>query len=136
MILLFYFLFLELQTHINIQMKQATIIVTQIKILHQILGKNMNNQMKWFIVFLQILNFYMKELVIIIQINTSVFIKSKNIITYQYKQLYKYLNDKEISFIIEVLNKLIDSDYILIEDKSIIIMIKTLIIKKTETHED
>ena len=52
------------------------------------------------------------------------------------KKLYKYLNDKEITFIIEVLNKLIDSDYILIEDKSIIIMIKTLIIKKIETHED
>jgi glycosyltransferase involved in cell wall biosynthesis len=52
------------------------------------------------------------------------------------KQLYKYLNDKELAFITKVLNKLIDSDYISIEDKSIIIMIKTLILKKIETHED
>ena len=52
------------------------------------------------------------------------------------KKLFKYLNDKELVFITKILNKLIDSDYISIEDKSNIIMVKTLILKKVETQED
>ena len=51
-------------------------------------------------------------------------------------KLFKYLNDKELVFIIKILNKLISSDYILIEDKLVIITIKTLILKKVQTHED
>jgi hypothetical protein len=50
--------------------------------------------------------------------------------------LFKYLNDKELSFIIKILNKLIDSDYITIEDKSDIIIVKTLILKKVENKEN
>ena len=52
------------------------------------------------------------------------------------KKFFKYLNDKELVFITKILNKLIDSDYISIEDKSNIIMVKTLILKKVETQED
>lgn len=52
------------------------------------------------------------------------------------KKLFKYLNKKELAFITKILNKLIESDYISIEDKSNIIMIKTLILKKVETKED
>lgn len=52
------------------------------------------------------------------------------------KNLFKYLNDKELTFITKILNKLIDSDYISIEDKLRIIIVKTLILKKAETHED
>ena len=52
------------------------------------------------------------------------------------KKLFKYLNDKELIFITKILNKLIDSDYISIEDKSSIIIVKELIIKHVESHED
>ena len=41
-------------------------------------------------------------------------------------KLFKYLNGKELVFIIKILNKLISSDYILIGDKLVIITIKTL----------
>ena len=51
-------------------------------------------------------------------------------------KLFKYLNDKELDFITKILNKLIDSDYISIEDKSSIITVKVLILKKVETRED
>jgi len=53
-----------------------------------------------------------------------------------YNHLYKYLNDKEVAFITGILNKLIDSDYISIKDKSYIIMVKSIILKKVENHED
>jgi len=51
-------------------------------------------------------------------------------------RLFKFLSDKELAFILKILNKLVDSDYISIEDKSSIIIIKTLILKKVETRED
>ena len=51
-------------------------------------------------------------------------------------KLFKYLNGKELAFITKILNKLIDSDYISIEDKTNIIIIKTLILKKVETKID
>ena len=51
-------------------------------------------------------------------------------------KLFKFLNDKEFAFIMKILNKLIDSDYISLEDKTDIIIVKTLIKKKVETHVD
>ena len=53
-----------------------------------------------------------------------------------YNKLFKYLNDKEVVFITGILNKLIYSDYISIEDKSYTLMVKSLILKKVENHED
>ena len=57
------------------------------------------------------------------------------IVNYNIK-LFKYLNDKELTFITKILNKLINSDYISRKDKLNIIIIKTLILKKVETKED
>ena len=51
-------------------------------------------------------------------------------------KLFKFLNDKELAFILKILNELIDSDYISLEDKTDIIIVKTLIKKKVETRED
>ena len=50
---------------------------------------------------------------------------------YKLQKIYK-----ELDFITKILNKLIDSDYISIKDKSDIIIVKTLILKKVETRED
>ena len=48
----------------------------------------------------------------------------------QYNNLFKYINNKEISYIKEILNILINSDYISKENKSSILLIKSLIINK------
>ena len=48
----------------------------------------------------------------------------------QYNQLFKYLNDKELSHITEIFNILIDSKFISKEDKSYFLTIKSLILQK------
>ena len=53
-----------------------------------------------------------------------------------YNKLFKYLNNNELSYITKILNKLISSDFISKEDKSNILIIRTLIFKKVETQED
>ena len=53
-----------------------------------------------------------------------------------YIRLFKYLNDKELSYITKIIDKLSNSELISIEDKSNILMIKSLILKKFETKED
>jgi len=50
----------------------------------------------------------------------------------QYNKLFKYLDGKELNYIIKIFNILIDSNYISKEDKSDILMYKTLILKKKE----
>ena len=54
----------------------------------------------------------------------------------QYNKLFKYLNKNELTYIIKIFNKLINSDFISKEDKSNILVIKILIFKKVETQED
>ena len=54
----------------------------------------------------------------------------------QYNRFFKYLNNNELAYIAEILNKIIYSDFISKEDKSSILAIKTLIFKKVETQED
>ena len=49
---------------------------------------------------------------------------------HQYNKLFKYINDKEYSYITEIFNKLNESNYILKKDKLYIFMIKRLILKK------
>ena len=46
------------------------------------------------------------------------------------------LNSKEVAFITNILNKLINSDYISIEDKSNIIIVKILILREVEQHQN
>jgi len=55
---------------------------------------------------------------------------------YKYNKLFKYLNNTELTYITKIFNKLINSDFISKEDKSKILVIKTLIFKKVETQED
>ena len=54
----------------------------------------------------------------------------------QYNKLFKYLNNNELTYINNIFNKLISSDFISKEDKSNILVIKTLIFKKIETQEN
>ena len=53
-----------------------------------------------------------------------------------YNKLFKYLNNIELVYITKIFNKLINSDFITKEDKSNILVIKALILKKVETKED
>jgi len=48
----------------------------------------------------------------------------------QYNNLFKYLNNEELSYIIEILNILTNSDYISKKNKSSILLIKSLILNK------
>ena len=54
----------------------------------------------------------------------------------QYNKLFKYLNNNELTYIANIFNKLISSDFISKEDKSNILVIKVLIFKKIETQEN
>ena len=54
----------------------------------------------------------------------------------QYNKLFIYLNNNELTYIKNIFNKLISSDFISKEDKSNILVIKTLIFKKIETQEN
>lgn len=53
-----------------------------------------------------------------------------SLIIIEYNQLFKYLNDKELARITEILKTLIDSNFISIEDKSYILTVKSLILKE------
>ena len=54
----------------------------------------------------------------------------------KYNKLFKYLNNNELTYITNIFNKLINSEFISKEDKSNILVIKMLILKKIETQED
>lgn len=53
----------------------------------------------------------------------------------QYNRLFRYLNNTELAYITKIFNKLNNSDFISKRDKSNILVIKALILKKVETQE-
>ena len=54
----------------------------------------------------------------------------------KYNKLFKYLNNKELTYITKIFNTLIRSDFISKEDKANILATKILIFKRVETQED